>query len=55
MTDSVDTLRSDRNPGAVETAIQGWLDSNSTVTSVDHTDVIVEGPGKALIVIYYTA
>lgn len=55
MTDSVAVLESSRNKGSIQSAIQGWLDSNAGVTSVDDIELHRRGQNKTLIVVAYTA
>lgn len=55
MTDSVDTVEANANAGAIESAIQTWLDNNSTVTSVDDTEPVKIGRDRVVIAIMYTA
>lgn len=55
MTDSVVVLESSRNKASIQSEIQGWLDANSTVTSVDDVEVERRGSNKVLIIVMYTA
>ena len=55
MTDSVATVEANANSGAIESAIQSWLDSNGGVTSVDDTETVKIGRDRVVAIIMYTA
>jgi len=40
--DDVDVVESKANRDAVEEAVQNWLDSNTTATSLDHVAPVYE-------------
>lgn len=54
MTDSVDTVEANANSGAIESAIQTWLNNNA-VTSVDDTESVKIGRDRVVVIIMYTA
>lgn len=54
MSDSVVVLNSKANSGAIEAAIQDWLDSNSP-GSIDFIDAILRGTDRVMVVIVYTS
>ena len=54
MTDSVDTVEANANAGAIESAIQDWLDNNA-VTAVDDTETTKIGRDRVVVTIMYTA
>lgn len=55
MSDSVDVVESKRNRGDVESTIQGWLDDNSGITSLDDVKKVYEMNDRVGIVLLYTA
>lgn len=54
MTDSVATVEANANSGAIESAIQTWLNGNA-VTSVDDTESVKIGRDRVVVIIMYTA
>jgi hypothetical protein len=54
VSDDVDVIEFNPNRDDAESAIQAWLDNNSTVTSLDHVQKVYEKRGRTGIAMLHT-